>query len=183
MLERIIAVADRYAHNLRAARRPMRPRRRNTMQTCGKCGTVFTDGATDCPKCGALVRQEVVVVSNEPAAKQELKQLLFSFSGRISRKPFWLYFVAMLVPVAIVAGIGAALKGSGAVLLVVAYVFYIWTGLALQVKRWHDRGKSGWWALIGLIPVLGAIWVFVEVGCLRGTVGANAFGGDPTDLY
>lgn len=153
------------------------------MQTCRKCGTVFADGATDCPKCGALVREEVITVSNELAQKQELKQLLFSFRGRISRKPYWLFFLAMLVPVLIVAGIGAALEGIGMLLLVVGYVFFIWTCLALSVKRWHDRGKSGWWVLIGFIPVIGSIWAFVEVACLRGTVGSNAFGGDPTDLY
>ena len=55
-----------------------------------------------------------------------------------------------------------------------------WIGLALAVKRWHDRDKSGWWVLINLIPLIGWIWSFVEVGCLRGTVGPNQYGADPT---
>ena len=56
----------------------------------------------------------------------------------------------------------------------------IWISLALQVKRWHDRGKSGWWVLLGCIPYSGAIWSFIELGCLRGTDGPNEYGHDPT---
>ena len=56
----------------------------------------------------------------------------------------------------------------------------IWASLAINVKRWHDRDKSGLWILIGVIPILGPIWNFIETGCLRGTVGPNRFGNDPT---
>ena len=115
--------------------------------------------------------------------KQELKQLLFSFKGRLSRQPFWLYSLALLVAFGLAFVIGGALGGVGLVILLPAYFFYVWASLAMQVKRWHDRDKSGWWVLLGLVPVIGTIWVFVEVGCLRGTAGANNFGGDPTDLY
>jgi uncharacterized membrane protein YhaH (DUF805 family) len=59
-------------------------------------------------------------------------------------------------------------------------VLAIWIALALHAKRWHDRGKSGWWTLIVLVPFIGAIWLFVELGCLRGTVGPNQYGADPT---
>jgi uncharacterized membrane protein YhaH (DUF805 family) len=55
---------------------------------------------------------------------------------------------------------------------------FIW--LAVAAKRWHDRGKSGWWTLIVLVPFIGGIWMFVEAGCLRGTVGPNNYGPDPT---
>ena len=52
--------------------------------------------------------------------------------------------------------------------------------LAVSVKRWHDRDKPGTWVLINLIPLVGGIWAFVEVGCLRGTFGPNNYGEDPT---
>lgn len=55
----------------------------------------------------------------------------------------------------------------------------IWPSLAIQVKRWHDRDKSGWWVLIGLIAVIGGIWVLVECGFLPGTAGTNRFGPPP----
>ncbi len=54
-----------------------------------------------------------------------------------------------------------------------------WIGLAVTVKRSHDRDKSGWWILIALIPLIGAIWFLIEFGFLRGTPGPNRFGPDP----
>ena len=75
-----------------------------------------------------------------------------------------------------------AVSGGGlfSIIVFLLYIPMIWIGLALGVKRWHDRGKSGWWVLIALIPIVGGIWTFVECGCLRGTVGPNQFGPDPT---
>jgi uncharacterized membrane protein YhaH (DUF805 family) len=55
----------------------------------------------------------------------------------------------------------------------------IWPALALQVKRWHDRDKSGWWVLIAFIPIIGAFWVLIECGFLDGTPGPNRFGPSP----
>nr|WP_075091068.1 DUF805 domain-containing protein [Haloferula sp. BvORR071] len=55
-----------------------------------------------------------------------------------------------------------------------------WIVLALLAKRWHDRGKPAVWILIYLIPFVGAVWTLIECGCLRGTVGPNEFGADPT---
>ena len=49
----------------------------------------------------------------------------------------------------------------------------------MQVKRWHDRGKSGWWVLIALIPLVGPIWAIIETGFLPGTSGPNEYGPDP----
>jgi uncharacterized membrane protein YhaH (DUF805 family) len=121
--------------------------------------------------------------SDEAGEKQELKQLLFSFQGRIPRMPFWLYSLAALVVFAIAFDIRYSMGRTGAIIALPINVLYIWVVLALQVKRWHDRDKSGWWILLGFIPVIGTIWVFVETGCLRGTEGGNRFGGDPTDLY
>lgn len=62
----------------------------------------------------------------------------------------------------------------------VFHAFVIWILLAAQVKRWHDRDRSGWCSLVSLIPAVGLVIVFVEAGCLRGTVGPNSYGEDPT---
>lgn len=82
----------------------------------------------------------------------------------------------------IAGGIGAAAESPGVMiaLMVPVYIALIWSGLAISVKRCHDRDKSGWFILVGLIPIVGAIWLFVEICCLRGTEGPNRFGGDPT---
>jgi uncharacterized membrane protein YhaH (DUF805 family) len=61
----------------------------------------------------------------------------------------------------------------------IAALILLYPSLALYAKRWHDRGKSGWWTLIGLIPVIGGIWILIELGILRGTNGPNQYGPDP----
>ena len=112
-----------------------------------------------------------------------MKQILFSFEGRLSRQPFWLYGIAALLVFVVIYALGFAMGRMGRIITLPVNLLYIWVAFAIQAKRWHDRDKSGWWVLIGFIPVIGAIWSFVEAGCLRGTEGGNRFGGDPTDLY
>ena len=51
--------------------------------------------------------------------------------------------------------------------------------IIVQVKRWHDLNKSGWWVLINLVPCIGGLWSLVECGFITGTRGPNQFGPDP----
>ena len=51
----------------------------------------------------------------------------------------------------------------------------IWTTLAMQVKRRHDRDKAWPWLFVGFIPIAGPIWVLVETCWLDGTPGYNRF--------
>ncbi|MEX1081852.1 MAG: DUF805 domain-containing protein [Halofilum sp. (in: g-proteobacteria)] len=106
--------------------------------------------------------------------------LLFSFQGRISRLPFWCF--------TIVAGLsvyfGGELIAYSANLpfrtgIDLAAMIVLLPALAVQTKRWHDRGKSAWWLLISLVPVVGPIWALVECGALKGIRGPNAHGNDP----
>ena len=53
--------------------------------------------------------------------------------------------------------------------------------ILVYIKRFHDRDKSGWWVLIVLMPIIGAIWMLVELGFLAGTPGPNRFGPPPSD--
>jgi uncharacterized membrane protein YhaH (DUF805 family) len=55
----------------------------------------------------------------------------------------------------------------------------LWPAVAVSVKRWHDRNRSGWWILINLLPIIGWAWALIENGLLRGTAGPNRFGADP----
>ena len=98
-----------------------------------------------------------------------LSQLLFSFQGRINRKPWWLASlavgaVAVVVIIAIVLAAGGAILSNdpfaavgalGGLIAVVIILFVplIWIGLALSAKRLHDRNKSTWWlVLFYLVP-------------------------------
>ena len=115
------------------------------------------------------------------------RQLLFSFEGRIPRYGFWLaqIYAAALVYIVVAADATIVHSAQGAtrvLLLALSAVIYLvtaWADLAVLAKRWHDRGKSGWMSLILLVPVVGLVWVFVELGGLRGTQGPNRYGEDP----
>lgn len=130
-----------------------------------------------------------------------MKWLLGSFSGRIPRSKFWigyltvfatvLFLVYPLIGFIIFLAAKAEASGQGmsggtiailAVLGIIALIFFvlanIWA-LAVYAKRWHDRGKSGWWSLILLIPYVGGLWLLVELGFLKGNSGPNQYGADP----
>lgn len=109
-----------------------------------------------------------------------LPWLLFSFDGRIDRATWWRWSVAALLGLGVyfsavlrIAGVGATATEQAVNLLL------LWPALALSVKRWHDRDKPGWWVLVGLVPVIGWLWLVIENGMLRGSTGANRFGASP----
>jgi uncharacterized membrane protein YhaH (DUF805 family) len=144
----------------------------------------------------------------------DIGTLLFSFEGRLNRAKYWLavltYFVAAIILALlgfmadqIVGGVGLIYGIVGTVV----YVALLFSGVAVGIKRLHDRAKSGWWLLVfyvlptviiligtflswstrsmaisGLCSLLAmaiSIWGFVELGCLRGSVGPNRYGPDP----
>lgn len=130
------------------------------------------------------------------AARMGFGAVLFSFQGRINRGRFWLAVVLLVViEMLAFAAIGFVFAGKlpnvqpgepmDPALYPVFALFgllglvFLWPSLAIAVKRWHDRDKSGWWILIGLVPIIGGIWTLVENGFLSGTPGPNRFGPDP----
>lgn len=117
----------------------------------------------------------------------DLRTLLFSFRGRINRLPYWIVTLT-LVGIGGASGQPAVLDGPDnpmtvglALITLATFIVVVWVGLAIQVKRWHDRDKSGYWALLNLIPVLGWIWVIIECGLMPGSEGTNRFGNDPNE--
>jgi len=109
--------------------------------------------------------------------KPDIKQILFSFEGRASRAHYWLYGVGLAIAVGVVGGILTALLDEvGLFISLALYLPLIWTGLAVSIKRWHDRGKSGWWIFISLVPMIGGLWHLVECGFLEGDAGPNEYG-------
>jgi uncharacterized membrane protein YhaH (DUF805 family) len=109
------------------------------------------------------------------------KQLLLTHEGRISRQPYWIGTLALVAAVIVVQLVASAVLGEtlGGILGVVVQLAILYPAICVSIKRWHDRNKSGWWVLIGLIPIIGGIWTLVECGILAGTSGANDYGADP----
>jgi len=108
----------------------------------------------------------------------DLKQLYLSFEGRIGRQTYWLKGVLPFFIIGMVAAVIDYYADTNNVLSTIVSILLIWPGLAVSVKRWHDRNKSGWWVLINLVPLIGSIWAFIEQGFLKGTEGANQFGAE-----
>jgi uncharacterized membrane protein YhaH (DUF805 family) len=103
----------------------------------------------------------------------------FTFSGRIGRQEYWLKYALLLAVVdAVGAGIDAAAGAKGILSILVGLATLV-PSIAGAAKRCHDRDRSGWFQLIALIPIVGGIWLLIELGFLRGTPGPNRFGPDP----
>lgn len=104
--------------------------------------------------------------------------------GRVSRATFWIFHVclgALLVLYGLIAKKDPlpVWVGVFGIMLKLLLIPIMLMGIIVQIKRWHDRDKSGWWALISLVPVLGIVWTLIECGLLKGTEGPNRFGPAP----
>ena len=103
------------------------------------------------------------------------------FRGRAARSEFW-WFQLFIVLGGIVAAVLDLLANSnvlgGEPLAMLFYLATIIPGLAVSVRRLHDTDSSGWWLLLGLIPLIGMI-VLIVWWCLKGSKGYNRFGADP----
>jgi uncharacterized membrane protein YhaH (DUF805 family) len=90
------------------------------------------------------------------------------FSGRAARPEFWWFFLFQII-VFIVTGMLSNF------LYMIAALGLLLPGLGVGVRRLHDLGKSGWWLLVGFVPVLGAILLIYW--CVQpGEPGSNAYG-------
>jgi uncharacterized membrane protein YhaH (DUF805 family) len=67
---------------------------------------------------------------------------------------------------------------GGSVLSGLASLALFLPSLAVAVRRLHDTDRTGWWVLIGLVPLIGWI-IYLVFMCQRGTEGPNRFGADP----
>lgn len=105
---------------------------------------------------------------------------MFSFQGKVNRSIFWITSVVNVFAVLVVVGANLALyvglEGIPTVdptifriILLISLIPLIpalWVLAAVTVKRFHDRNKSGWWALIALTGV-GILWIIIECGFLK----------------
>ena len=112
-------------------------------------------------------------------------KVLFSFEGRISRSEYWLKgFIGCWLLFGVPSDFlyffvrEESLRLLGLTIGIVG----VWPGLAVLVKRWHDRDRSAWLLLLLFLPILNwivLVWVLVELWFLKGTDGMNRFGEDP----
>ncbi|SDK42051.1 DUF805 domain-containing protein [Aliiruegeria lutimaris] len=101
------------------------------------------------------------------------------FKGRARRPEYWWFVLFIWIGNVVFGLLDRLLLGAGNGLLGVIWGLAVLVpAIAVGVRRLHDLDKSGWWLLLGLIPIIGTIvliWWFVQPG----TKGKNQFGAEP----
>lgn len=175
------------------------------VRVCPNCGARISDGAENaqnfCPTCGQNLWNTNSYGAgrfNLITAYKSMFKKYAQFRGRSRRSEYWYaalanYIVMMLsylffIPAFVdIAKYGEPSTGSTALmgivsLLIMVYAFVILVpSLALAVRRLHDTGKSGWFLLLGLIPYIGGIIVFVFT-VLDSQPGENRYGLNPKGI-
>ncbi len=133
----------------------------------------------------------------------------FDFSGRSRRMEYWMFTLLNMVVIAVLVFLTFALTGEArddsitsadgslspfalatsgvGILIPVWFLIAVIPGIAVAVRRFHDRGMSGWWYLgfvvISFIPLLGFLGsiAFIVFMVLPGDPGSNRFGPNPKD--
>ena len=113
-----------------------------------------------------------------------LKNKYATFSGRARRKEYWMFVLINLVVsvvLALIDGLIGSVSESGMGLLSSVYsIGVLIPSLALSVRRLHDIGRTGWWVLISIIPVIGAVVLLVFM-LLDSEPGSNRYGANPKE--
>ncbi|OIK27905.1 DUF805 domain-containing protein [Streptomyces malaysiense] len=104
------------------------------------------------------------------------------FSGRARRKEYWLYVLFMYIIFAVLGIVAGASHASAVFALMgVAYLGFLLPTWGVSVRRLHDTGRSGWWILFGMVPLVGGITLLVFF-CTDGDAGANKYGPNPKEV-
>ncbi|MGF1736303.1 DUF805 domain-containing protein [Photobacterium satsumensis] len=107
------------------------------------------------------------------------------FKGRAQRQEYWYFFLFNIVISVALSMIDSALgnpgAGEGAGLIGTIYSLVILIpSIAVGVRRLHDTGRTGWWMLIGLIPLIG--WLVLVYFFVQDSQPAvNEYGPNPKD--
>ena len=120
-----------------------------------------------------------------------MKENFSNFSGRARRKEYWMFTLIYMIVIIIAMVLDGALglgfdMGYGVtapygwIYSIVALVHLI-PAWGVLVRRLHDVGKSGWFMLISLVPIIGGIWLLVLL-CTDGDSSENAYGPSPKSV-
>lgn len=110
-----------------------------------------------------------------------LQAKFFTYHARLNRKPYlirniWLWIISCIASGMIHLAF-VPLMVIGAILSIASGI----SNLMLSIRRCHDIGKSGWWLLLLVIPVVNIIF-YLYLYLKKGTTGPNSYGPDPLEF-
>ena len=101
-----------------------------------------------------------------------------TFPGRAARSEFWYWQLFLTVAGLAVAIVDAVIGLHSKPLGLIFYLVTLAPTLAVGARRLHDTGRSAWWLLLWLVPLIG--WIVLLVwACTKGSNGYNGYGPDP----
>jgi len=148
----------------------------------------------------AVEKLQRLLYARERGMKREIEDtgvsllgILFSFSGRMRRSRYlgWSIaaiaaFIITMLPILFlfraIGTPGVAFYSALIQMLLIGAVPFLWILFCLGAKRCHDRDRSGWFLLVGIIPVIGWLWLLFELALRDGTPGRNGFGPSPKQV-
>ena len=99
-----------------------------------------------------------------------------NFKDRSRRSEFWWWYLATIIGSVICLIVGGVV-GAGDLLANLFSLLIFIPGLAVSFRRMHDIGKSAWWLLIAIIPILG--WLAIIYFFVQPSEGPNQYGDGP----
>lgn len=108
------------------------------------------------------------------------------FNGRSRRREYWVFSLCNLmvfVVFVVIQGLrlGMAAELAMAVIETLFFLAVLIPALAVAVRRLHDTGRSGWWLLIGFVPIVGLVVLIVFL-VLDSQTGENQYGPNPKGI-
>jgi uncharacterized membrane protein YhaH (DUF805 family) len=101
------------------------------------------------------------------------------FGGRASRRAFW-WWVLFWWLIDVATNLTLQGFGSSSIPLLGLWLALLLPSISVSIRRLHDSNRTGWWILIGLIPLIG--WLALLIMYLnRGDEAANRFGPPPAE--
>jgi uncharacterized membrane protein YhaH (DUF805 family) len=111
--------------------------------------------------------------------QQSVKTVLANyakFEGRSGRAEYWWWVLAYMIAYVVIYAVGSAV-GMGQLLVAVLGLGLLVPNVAVSIRRFHDIGKSGWWCLIFLIPIVNIVaWIYFFI---KVSEGPNQYGEGP----
>lgn len=83
-----------------------------------------------------------------------------TFTGRARRKEYWMFGLFHIIVFVLLALLDGFLQTEGIITMIYLLATFL-PSFAVSVRRLHDTGRSGWWMLINIVPMIGPIVLLI----------------------